>query len=224
VAGTGHGARLEGWTGAGRTEAERLPIRPARPSRLGLSARHSGRRQSIPGAAVCTLRRKDAVPQLPLGPVPPPKGLARRGDPARVPEATFYFSDQDGWEMEVIDPDGTLVRLIGQEWDPVRVPEEDRRAHVEDVVGPVGDPSQASRIRAYLGGLPNPDHVPPFGELVADLEDCPWVQDFQRPGAENRTWSVFDPEGVRAPGSPSRSASDPWRSAPTAFSVWDGTK
>ena len=116
---------------------------------------------------------------------------------AAVSPHHFYFSDQDGWEVEVFSPDGALVRLIRQEWDPVRASEEDRRAHVEDVVGQVGDPSQASQIRAYLDGLPLPDHFPPFGELLADLEDYLWVQDFQRPGAGNGSWSVFDPEGVR---------------------------
>jgi hypothetical protein len=32
---------------------------------------------------------------------------------------------------------------------------------------------------------------------MADTEGCLWVQDFQRPGAESRAWSIFDPEGVR---------------------------
>ena len=39
---------------------------------------------------------------------------------------------------------------------------------------------------------------PPHGGLLADDLDCLWVEDFQRPGAENRAWNVFDPEGVLA--------------------------
>jgi hypothetical protein len=116
---------------------------------------------------------------------------------AAVSPGHFFFSDQDAWEVEVRTPDGGLVRLIRQEWDPVQVSEADRAAHIGNVVAQVGDPNQAAQIRSYLGGLPVPEHFPPFGTLMADLEDCLWVQDFQRPGAENRTWSIFAPDGVR---------------------------
>ena len=31
---------------------------------------------------------------------------------------------------------------------------------------------------------------------MADLLGYLWVEDFQRPGAEDRAWNVFDPQGV----------------------------
>jgi hypothetical protein len=116
---------------------------------------------------------------------------------AAVSRGRFYFSDQDGWEIEVRSPEGALTRLIRQEWEPVSVTAEDGALHIEDVVAQVGDPNQAPQIRQYLGALPLPDHFPPFGALMADLEGDLWVQDFQRPGAENRGWSIFDQEGIR---------------------------
>jgi len=116
---------------------------------------------------------------------------------AAVSPSHFFFSDQDGWEIEVHSPDGTLTRLIRQAWEPVAVTGEDGALHIENVVAQVGDPDQAPRIRQYLEALPLPDHFPPFGTLMADTEDYLWVQDFQRPGAENRAWSIFDSDGVR---------------------------
>jgi hypothetical protein len=116
---------------------------------------------------------------------------------AAVSRDHFFFADQDGWEIEVRSPDGTLTRLIRQEWEPTAVTEEDGAQHIENVVAQVGDPSQASQIRQYLGDLPLPEHFAPFQALMADTEGCLWVQDFQRPGAESRAWSIFDPEGVR---------------------------
>jgi len=116
---------------------------------------------------------------------------------ATVSPTHFYFSDQEKWEIQVRSPDGALVRLIRQEWEPVAVTPEDGALHIENVVTQVGDPNQAGQIRHYLGALPLPDHFPPFGSLLADLEGYLWVQDFQRPGAENRSWSIFDPQGAR---------------------------
>jgi hypothetical protein len=90
-----------------------------------------------------------------------------------------------------------MVRIIRQEQEPIPVTEEDGARYIESVVAQAGDPDQAPQIRQYLGGLPLPEHFPPFGALLADLQGNLWVQDFQRPGEENRAWSVYDPQGAR---------------------------
>jgi hypothetical protein len=118
----------------------------------------------------------------------------------RVPVATvspsfFFFSDQDRYEIEVFDPSGALIRLIKLAWDPIPVREADGERHIESVVEQVGSPDQAPEIRSYLGALPLPDFFPPHGGLLADQLDFLWVEDFQRPGAENRAWNIFDPAG-----------------------------
>ncbi len=136
------------------------------------------------------------------------EGEGRAAQPAlipfgRVPIATvspryFYFSDQSRYEIEVYEDSGALVRLIRLEQEPVAVTPEDGERYIQDMVeGSAGDnPEQASAIRAFLRDLPLPETFPPHGELRGDYADGLWVQDFQRPGAENRAWNVFDDTGV----------------------------
>jgi hypothetical protein len=119
---------------------------------------------------------------------------------ARIPEGTtsprfFFFSPQDSYEIQVFEPSGTLVRLIRLAHDPIPVTSADGEKHIERVVEQVGSPDQEAGIRAQLGSLPLPDFFPPHASILADRLDFLWVQDFQRPGAENRTWNIFDPEG-----------------------------
>jgi len=121
----------------------------------------------------------------------------------RVPVATaspshLFFADRGEWEIEVHAPDGTLIRLIRQEWEPESVTTEHGERYVEEMVAGEGDPEQASRLRRYFGGLPLPEHFPPFGELQSDRLGYLWVQNFQRSAAEASTWTIFDPEGRRA--------------------------
>ncbi len=120
---------------------------------------------------------------------------------AKVPMATvspdhFFFSDQDAYEIQVHDPSGKLVRLIRLAWAPVAVTAADGQRYVEDMVEQMGSPEQAAAVRAQLGSLPLPEAFPPHGVLLADALGFLWVEDFQRPGAENRAWNVFTPVGA----------------------------
>ena len=119
---------------------------------------------------------------------------------ARVPVASvspsyLFFSSQDRYEIEVFDPSGHLVRLIRLAQESIPVTPADGSKHIENVVEQVGSPDQEAGIRAQLGSLPLPEFFPPHGSLLADELDYLWVEDFQLPGAENRTWNIFDPLG-----------------------------
>jgi len=115
---------------------------------------------------------------------------------AAVSPTHFFFSDQGAYEIEVYDPSGALVRIVRLEQDLIGVTPEDGRRYIESTVEEVSDPEQAAGMRAYFEALPLPDAFPPHGTLRADALEHLWVEDFQRPGAENRTWNVFDPEGA----------------------------
>jgi hypothetical protein len=120
----------------------------------------------------------------------------------RMPVATassshLYFGDQDEWEVEVHAANGSLVRLIRQEWEPIPIEKADAARYIEEVAGRLGNPERATRMREYLSRLPVPEHFPPFGALLADRLGYLWVEDYQRPGADAAAWTVFDPKGVR---------------------------
>jgi len=120
---------------------------------------------------------------------------------AKTPVATvsashFFFGAQNRYEIEVSEPSGRLVRLIRLAQAPIPVTPEDGEKHIERVVEQVGSPDQEAGIRAQLGSLPLPEAFPPHGGLLADASGYLWVEDFQRPEAENRSWNVFDPEGA----------------------------
>lgn len=120
---------------------------------------------------------------------------------AKTPQGTvspnyFFFSAQDQYQVEAYDPSGKLVRLIRLEVEPIPVTTADGERHIESIVEQVGSPEQEAGIRAQLGSLPLPDVFPPHGRLIADGMDFLWVEDFQRPGHENRSWNIFDPEGA----------------------------
>lgn len=136
------------------------------------------------------------------------EGEGRAAQPALIPFGRtpmaavspryFFFSDQARYEIEVYKDSGALVRLIRLEQEPVAVTAEDGERYIQDMVDQAGggDPSQASAIRALLGDIPLPETFPPHGELRGDYADGLWVQDFQRPGAENRAWNVVDDTGA----------------------------
>ena len=86
--------------------------------------------------------------------------------------------------------------MIRNQWDPIPVTEEDGARYIETLVTQMGDPEQEAQIREYFGNLPLPEAFPPFSEFKADTEGFLWVKDFQRPGAENRAWSIFDRQGA----------------------------
>jgi hypothetical protein len=115
---------------------------------------------------------------------------------ATVSPSYFFFSDQDNYEIEVYDSSGAMVRLIRLDWEPVSVTPTDGARHIESVVEQAGTPDEEAEIRAYFGALPLAETFPPHGPLLADRLDCLWVEDFQRPGFENRAWNVFNETGV----------------------------
>jgi hypothetical protein len=67
--------------------------------------------------------------------------------------------------------------------------------YVDGEVAEAGDPGREAEIRARFEGLPLPEFFPPHGGIMADHLGFLWVEEFQRPGFENRAWNIFDPEG-----------------------------
>jgi hypothetical protein len=119
-----------------------------------------------------------------------------RGPLATVSPDYFFFSDQDGYEIEAYEPSGRLARLIRFERNPVAVTPAHGERYVESEVEGTEDPEQAAAMRAYLSALPLPEFFPSHDTMLADREGYLWVADYQAPGAPAPLWSVFDPAGA----------------------------
>lgn len=114
----------------------------------------------------------------------------------------FYAGDSDALDVTVSTPDGTRLRIIRRAGPPRAVTpadlEEARRLATESsrrsrqmlaqAAGrPVAEPD--------LTGLVHRETYPAFNRLLVDVEGHLWVRAYPAPGAEARTWSVFDPAG-----------------------------
>ena len=94
----------------------------------------------------------------------------------------IIFAYPDKYEIQVFDPDGTLMRKILKAYNPVMVTAEEKAASVE------GAPPQIK--------FDFPEHHPPFLRFINDEAGRLYVQTYEKAGGTNAyVHDVFDPEG-----------------------------
>jgi len=125
--------------------------------------------------------------------------FARQGLPVASGDR-FYFGSQDRFEIEAMDSQGTLLRLIRVMEDPVPLTRELWDTYVENRIRTVArDADHERRMRRSMEE--NSQHLPPsfpaHGALKVDALGYLWVEEYRVPGEETHVWSVFDREGVR---------------------------
>lgn len=125
--------------------------------------------------------------------------FARKGIPVAVGDR-FYFGSQDKFEIEAMDPYGTILRLIRVPVDPVPLTREIWDSYVEHRIETIArDPDHERRMRRSMeqDSQALPPTFPAHGELEVDALNHLWVEEYRIPGDNTHTWSVFDREGVR---------------------------
>jgi len=114
----------------------------------------------------------------------------------------FYAGDSDALQVTMSTPDGTPLRIIRRAGTPRAV----TPADLEEARRLAAESAQRGRLMlAQALGRPvaEPDPTgyvhretyPAFNRLLVDAEGHLWVRAYPAPGAEARTWSVFDPAG-----------------------------
>ncbi|NNG15937.1 MAG: hypothetical protein HKM89_05590 [Gemmatimonadales bacterium] len=108
----------------------------------------------------------------------------------------IYVGDTDRYEVSCYTIDGSLVRLIRRDADPVPVTDQDiadHRALYREFMKQ--NPDRAELLRRWLDAVPYPATKPSFTRLMTDRLENLWVAE-PRPAAEDAVpWSVFTAEG-----------------------------
>ncbi|MFC1660307.1 hypothetical protein ACFL3S_02425 [Gemmatimonadota bacterium] len=112
----------------------------------------------------------------------------------------FYFGSEDTFEIEAVDPEGRIRRLIRVMEDPHPVTAEAYALFVEEEIGSrYLDEDAERRVREVYREREEtlPPTFPAHGLLETDALDHLWVEEYRLPGQETLVWSVFDPQGIR---------------------------
>lgn len=125
--------------------------------------------------------------------------FARKGKPVASGDR-FYFGSQDTFEIEAMDPQGRILRLIRVPVEPVPITREIWDSYVESsVAADARDADHERRMRRSMEESSKilPPAFPTHGELEVDALGYLWVEEYRIPGDDTHVWSVFNRDGVR---------------------------
>ena len=107
-----------------------------------------------------------------------------------------FLGSGDEPEIEVWDPDGSMVRLI--RWDAERrlVGDREIAEYREEFLASYQDPDQKRFWEGWLREVPFPDALPTFDGLLVDRTGHLWVERYQPFWDDSRTWSILSPDGL----------------------------
>jgi len=98
-------------------------------------------------------------------------------------------------EIEVRDPDGSMVRLIRWEAERRSVGDQEIAEYREESLAYFEDPNEKRYWEGWLKEVPFPDVLPTFDGLLVDRTGHLWVEQYQPFWKESHTWSILSPDG-----------------------------
>jgi hypothetical protein len=111
-------------------------------------------------------------------------------------EDRFYYGSGDRYEIAVYDSLATLIMLIRRPIPNRAVTPEHVETYKSDTMaGAPDDPAARRSWQEQIDAAPYPDSFPAYRRIRADRLGMLWVQEYDLPGADSVTWSVFDREG-----------------------------
>ncbi len=107
----------------------------------------------------------------------------------------LLYGWSSGWQIQVLAPDGRLLRSVRSS-DPLpRVTRVDTAAERAARLAPLREASSRARMNAMLDAAPWPRLMPAFRNIVVDDAGDAWVEHYRRPGDAQPRWTVFDRTG-----------------------------
>ncbi len=156
----------------------------------GESAHELGR---FPGAETIVLRagETDGGFNITISSTPFGRGTEVTAGPSGV-----WVGDTERFEVRRFGFDGSLEAIVRRQSEPVVVDDALVARAMQDELDEADDEENERYIRRRWEDSPLPPTLPAYEALLIDAGGNLWVQNFEIPGATERRWSVFTPDGV----------------------------
>ena len=107
-----------------------------------------------------------------------------------------WLGTADTYEVRYYAASGSLERVVRLDAPQRTVSDDDLEAYIRVNVDEDGnDENRRRELRAMTREMPIPEYLPPYQSLVVDTEGHLWVEEYQIPGEDISTWTIFDPDG-----------------------------
>jgi hypothetical protein len=107
----------------------------------------------------------------------------------------FYYGASDSYEIGVYSATGALERLIRRGTKNAELTPRDIERYKGERLANVKGDAERKRLELELAEIPFPATFAAYDELKLDPLGNLWVAETFRPGADKRTWTVFDSAG-----------------------------
>jgi len=107
----------------------------------------------------------------------------------------IYIGSSDSPEIGVHSPGGSLTRSIRWARTARPVTEADFERAKQSVLNRAESDAERLRTEEMLAAMPRMNSMPAFEAFLIDRVGNFWVEDYQAPGAQVESWTVFDRAG-----------------------------
>ena len=105
------------------------------------------------------------------------------------------LGSNDRYELQMVDTDGRMARLIRRRVEPRAVTEQMLDAARQERIDQARTAEARARQEETMRSIPHAETVPFYERVMGDDEGNLWVQEFTVPGEEPPGWAVYDTDG-----------------------------
>lgn len=108
----------------------------------------------------------------------------------------FYVADNARYEIQVVEPSGSLTAVVRKRHDPVPITSADIELVHERRLAEFADEATRQRMRRWYREIPEPENFPAFSAIQVDRIGNLWIQHYNSPTDDVPRWDVFDEGGL----------------------------
>lgn len=100
----------------------------------------------------------------------------------------IYVGFSNEYKIDVLNPEGKLIKIIENEFRPIKIPEKDKKEELERQLQGTGLSVEALN----LNKINFPKHFPAFESILVDFKRRAWVKTFKKDKEQNFLIDIFD--------------------------------